>query len=276
MLRRLAIVAVTIIATAMPALAEAGRADALVRTLRLAEVIDIMRAEGLEHGAEIGESLLGPRSGRHWTNTVAGIYGTERMTRMLTDGFAAALPESDEAIGVMLDFFGSKRGQRLVELEIGARRSMLDKEIDAAAREALAGMQAEADARLDRLRRFADANDLVEENVVGGLNATYAFYMGLIEGGASDMAMGEADVLADVWAQEPDIRADIEEWLFAFLALAYRPLDDDELDAYIAFSETPEGQALNAALFSAFNAMFETISRDLGLAAGRMLQGEDI
>ena len=276
MLRRLAIVLVVVVVSAAPALAEAGRADALMRTLRLAEVIEIMRAEGMEHGAEIGASLLGPRAGRHWKMTVSGIYGTDRMTEMLGKRLSAALPESDAALDAMIDFFGSERGQRLIELEIGARRAMLDDEIDAAAREALTEMQAADDPRLDRLRRFAEANDLVEENVAGGLNATFAFYMGLLEGGAPEMPMGESEVLADVWAQEAEIRADIEEWLFAFLALAYRPLDDDDLDAYIAFSESTEGQALNAALFAGFNAMFETISRDLGLAAGRLLQGEDI
>ena len=58
--------------------------------------------------------------------------------------------------------------------------------------------------------------------------------------------------------------------------MAYRPLSDDEIAAYTALSETPEGQALNTALFATYDAMFVTISRDLGLAAAQFMAGEDI
>ena len=86
----------------------------------------------------------------------------------------------------------------------------------------------------------------------------------------------EGEMLAEVWGQEDQVRADTEAWLFPFLALAYQPLSDAELKAYVAFSASPEGQRLNRALFAGFDAVFEAVSADLGRAAGLELRGRDI
>lgn len=83
-------------------------------------------------------------------------------------------------------------------------------------------------------------------------------------------------MLAEVWAQEPDIRAETESWLYPFLALAYKPLSDADVEAYLAFSESEAGRAMNAAMFAAFDEVFREISHDLGRAAAEMLSGRDI
>jgi hypothetical protein len=53
-------------------------------------------------------------------------------------------------------------------------------------------------------------------------------------------------------------------------------LSDGDLEAYIAFSETDAGQALNAALFEAFDVVFTEASRALGEAVARHLTAEEI
>ena len=58
--------------------------------------------------------------------------------------------------------------------------------------------------------------------------------------------------------------------------MAYRPLSDAELTAYVEFSQSPEGQLLNRALFATFDKVFAVVSRDLGTAAAGMLTGRDI
>ena len=153
---------------------------------------------------------------------------------------------------------------------------MLDDSVDEAARARLEELQLVEDPLLDRLHAFSDANDLVESNVIGAMNSNVAFYFGLIEGGALGFEMTEEQVLSDVWGQEESIRLETETWVYSYLALAYQPLDPDDLDAYTAFSLTPEGQALNNALFAAFDTLFTGISRNLGFAAARYMIGEDI
>ena len=111
---------------------------------------------------------------------------------------------------------------------------------------------------------------------MGAMNSNYAFYTGLLDGNALPRQLTEQQVLTDVWNQEEAIREDTTEWVYSYLMLAYRPLSDEDLEVYTALSETPEGRALNRALFAAFDEVFTGISRTLGLAAARFIAGRDI
>jgi hypothetical protein len=72
------------------------------------------------------------------------------------------------------------------------------------------------------------------------------------------------------------VRKESEKWLFSYLSLAYQPLSDADLDAYIAFSETPAGQRLNTIIFTAFDEAFRQVSFDLGRASALQMKGQDI
>ena len=181
-----------------------------------------------------------------------------------------------EDVDLRLDFFGSERGQEIFQLEISARSAMLDEAVEEASKEAAAIQVMDETSRYLAIRDFIDTNDLIESNVVGALNSSYAFYMGLIDGGVMPQGVTAETALQDVWSQEPDIRQNTTEWVYAFLLLAYQPLSDDDLAAYQAFSETEAGQDLNDALFDAFDGMFEDISRALGLASSRFMQVQEL
>ena len=268
--------ALVVVLGAMPLAASAAAAERLAALLRIDEVLEILREEGIAHGVGIGEALLVPGAGSGWAATVARVHDPDTLRRDMMAGFADGLPGDVAQLDQMEEALGSALGQRVVALELGARRAMLEPDIDEAARLSWAAQAAEGGPRVDALRRFVEVGDLLERNVAGGLNATMAFYLGLAETGAAPGGMNEADLLADVWGQEPAIRAEVEEWLNAYLALAFSPLPVEDLEAYVDFFATPEGQALNAALFAGFNRMFEAVSRSLGRAAGMMAQGEDL
>jgi hypothetical protein len=137
-------------------------------------------------------------------------------------------------------------------------------------------MAQDMDPRLALIRDFAVAGDLIEMNVAGAMNANLAFYQGMADSGGAAAEMTEEEILSDVWGQEPQVRADTEEWLFPYLVMAYEPLSDEDLEAYTAFWESAAGKRLNTALFAAFDVVFTDISRDLGRAAARQMQGDDI
>lgn len=261
---------------AVPAAAQDGRIPDLAEALRLPEVIGIMQTEGVAYGEEVGAALLGERATSHWSTKVAEIYDQDRMSELFFDRFEAEIAQSGVELAPLIGFFEGEPGARIIELEVSARRALLDDEVDEAARLRLEELRADDDPLLDQIARFVRANDLLEENVAGGLNTTYGFYMGLIESGAPGFDMSEQEVLVEVWSQEEEIRADLEEWLYSFLALAYHPLSEAELDGYIAMSRTAAGGALNRALFAGFNEMFETLSYELGNEAGRVLRAQDI
>ena len=78
----------------------------------------------------------------------------------------------------MIAFFEGPLGRRVVELELSARRALLDEDVEAASRTALEARRADDDPLLDRLEAFISVNDLIESNVVGALNSNIAFYRG--------------------------------------------------------------------------------------------------
>ncbi len=265
-------------ASPAPAATAPAAADVqgLLATLKMDEILAVMREEGLKYGQSLEDDMFPGRGGDRWQAVVGLIYDTERMRATFAKGLEGELGASPEVIAAAQAFFGSATGQEALKLEIEARRALLDNAAEDAAKIAWEDMLAKGDARVARIERFAAANDLIESNVMGALNANLAFYRGLAETGAFPEEMTEDQMLADVWGQEAEVRADTEDWLFPFLSLAYQPMSDADLDAYIAFSETPAGKALNAALFAAFDKVFTEISQDLGRGVARQLQGEDI
>lgn len=279
MLMRLPVLAAIVLATVLSigsaAAERPARFAVLVDVLMLGDVITIMHEEGVEYALGLESEMFPGRGGQVWGDSVAELYDRDLMEAVFVERLAQEFRDSAQ-IDAVIDFFGSERGQRILELEVTARRAMLDDSVDEAARERAEELRASGDPLVDRLRAFAEANELVDSNVAGAMNSNFAFYYGLIDGGAIGYDMTEDQVLADVWGQEEAIRAETETWLYSYLALAYQPLGPDDLEAYTAFSLTPEGRALNRALFAAFDTLFTGISRNLGLAAARHLSGQDI
>ena len=108
------------------------------------------------------------------------------------------------------------------------------------------------------------------------MNARFAFFRGLVDGGAFDDDMGEDFMLDDVWAQEPTIRQDTVEWLFSFQYTAYSGVENADLQAYVEHSLTDAGQAMISALFVAFDDMIGALSYEMGYAAAGYIAGQDI
>ncbi len=255
--------------------AEAGL-PTLAETLAIGEVIAIMREEGIDYGRSLEAEMFPGRGGADWQRIVALIYDETTMRRRFDEAFGQAMAGDEATLAAALAFFGDARGQHFIRLEIDARRALLDDAVEDAAKARVDEMIAARDPRLQLIRRFVEANDLIEANVAGALNANLAFYRGMVEVGAFGEETAEADMLADVWGQEEQIRAETEGWLMPYLTLAYGPASDADLEAYIAFSQSPEGQRLNRALFAAFDAVFGKVSQDLGRAAARQMLGQDI
>ena len=255
---------------AMPVRAEP--AGDLLDALKIDEIVELMRIEGQGYAEEMATDLLPAGESETWRQSVDRLYTPNAMEEVVRAGFLESFGDTDPA--PLLAYFASEAGQKVVSLEIEARRAMVDPDVESAAREAWRERAGSGDTRLDQLDEFVEANDLLETNVVGALNASFQFYLGLVDGGGLEMT--EPEILEEVWMQEEVTRADTLEWLYGYLLLAYRPLSDAELDAYVDISATPEGKAMNRALFAGFNAMYNEISYGLGLAAAQEMLAQDL
>jgi len=274
MLKRICLILLLITPAFAGSAQDDSRLAPLITALELRDIFDVMRHEGETYGRDLDRELLEGAGGASWQATVSGIYEPERIWQTFLPRFTSALKGKD--IDAMTGFFSSKRGREITTLEISARRAMLDKALEDESRAVYREMVAQDHPRLTLLRDLIQANDLVEYNVMGAMNANYAFYMGLIDGKAFDHEISTDDILGDVWAQEAEIRFDTEEWLYAYLALAYAPLTDADLQAYIDFSNTDAGRALNAALFAGYDDVFSNVSKALGLSAAQIMRAEPL
>lgn len=252
----------------------ADKPTALFDALQMNEVTAIMQAEGLAYGKTIATDMFPDRADDDWAATVARIYDLDKMQSQVRAAFDAALGEAD--IDPLLAFFQSEPGKTFVALEISARQAMLEEDVKTASEEAAAIARADRGPRFQLLAEFIETNDLVEPNVVGALNSNFAFYMGLMDGGAFDGDLTEDQILTDVWSQEADIRANTIDWLYSFLLMAYAPMSDDDIKTYLAFSASPSGEVMNRILFDSFDDMFDQISYALGRSAAKMMSAQEL
>lgn len=243
-------------------------------------LFQVMAAEGLAATTEDPAIPIDPMEQALWRAELARIYDAPRMQAAFEAAVAEKLSLQPEVEQDALAFARSELGARILQLEVTAREALLDDAVDELARLTLSEARtAPADSDLGRrlalVRERIAVNDLVELNVSLGLNTTLAYYQGMLAE-APDPEFAPEEVLAFVWSQEEDIRADIEDWIESYFLMAYQPLSDDEMRSYVEYCASPLGNAFNRVLFAGFDAVFVQISRDVGLALGRVMGGESL
>lgn len=273
LLRRV-LVAALVAALMLPGALRAENAGAarLEQVLLLPEVADMLRAEGLGYGADLDRDFLGASGSGHFSAQISRIYDPAAMLDVMRAELIAGLTAED--IARSLAFFDTPSGQRILRLELSARQAMTDPAVEEAAQAAFAAAEQSRDPRAAAVRQFIEINDLAERNVAGALSSNFQFFLGLSDGGGQRLS--EAEIIDEVWSQEEETRAETEKWLGAFLYLAYGPLSDEQMQAYLDYSETGAGQALNAALFAGFDAMYRTIYYALGLSVAQAMQSSEL
>lgn len=240
--------------------------------LKLPQVFEILRNEGTASALELAETDGSISPSPAWSSRVASIYSVEKMRAAFEDGLRRgnSLAASEPALA----FFETDLGRRIVELELAARTALSDEEIAEATKDRARDLSETMPGRRDMYEAFIRVNNLVDSNVMGALNSNLAFYRGL-GSNPSFNSMDERTILSSVYEQAGEIREEMEDWTMNFSVLAYELLTDKEMEDYIALSETPAGQHLNKALFSAFDVVFEMHSFELGRAMAEFMQGDD-
>ena len=249
---------------------------ALLSVLQLDETLAVVAQEGAAHGRDLESQMFPGKGGAEWEATVAALYDPAVLRPRLDAALTQALAGQGATVAEATAFYGSDLGQRILTAELAARRTLMDVEAAEAAEVEVQKMTEARNPRLRALRKLAEAGDLIELNTLGGLSAELAFSDGLAEGMPAAQRPPQDQRAAEVWAQEGAMRAEVGAWLLRFMVLAYGGLSDQELAAYVAFSESPAGKAVNAAQFRAFDAVLVPLSRDLGRAAGRQMLAQQI
>ncbi|WP_420398177.1 hypothetical protein [Nioella sp.] len=269
---------VSLVIGAGPALAQSApplREDtlAMLDAIGMEQSINIMVQAGVRDGRGLEDDLFPGRGGAAWGSVVDRLYAPDTLRAYFYEGFPEDRLAQDRAAEITA-FFSSDLGERIVEGELTAWEAITDQAVEDAANEVYFQHLAEANPRLELLERFTEVNGFVDFNVMGALNANFAFLRGMSDGGAYERPIPEDMILSQVWQSEPDIREDTVLWLYSFQLMAYADLSDEELEAYIAFSESDAGQLYNSTVFAGYDAVFSEMSYRLGNAAALFMTGE--
>lgn len=265
---RLALFFWALIALATPVLAD-EKVDRLAQAMQLDQVMEILADEGQDHRRELDETLLDNAGGAFFQAQVEDIYDPIWMREQIKMAFDQGL--TDAQLEQATVFFESDLGQTIVALENSARQAISDDAIEEMARDAYE-KTARDTVLFELVEEYIQVNNLVEQNVHGSLSADYNFFRGLDSESRSD----ENELLAELLARQDSMTAETTIWLYSFLLMAYRPLDEAQMRENIAFSRTETGRALNEALFDGFDHVFDSISFRLGEAVAQVLNGSDL
>lgn len=261
--------AVAVMFCAAPVAADPAR---ILDLQQIEPLFEILRDEGVAYGEDLSQEMLGRAADPGWIHELRAIHAPERMIPAYRAEFTEALGGADQAR--IEAWLASDLGQRVITLEIAARRALLDPEAEAAALATAAEAADRGDPRIAAVRGLIAAGDLVENNVTGGLNANLAFYRALAAGGGVPYDVSEPEMIAAVAAQEGEIRADVAAWVEAYLFLALSPLTPEEITRVAEFTASPAGRALLSAENRGFDRVFEHSSGALGRALARRLTAE--
>lgn len=245
----------------------------LMEAMRMNEVVGILVEEGREASIDLEVSMFPGRGGAAWEGELDRIYARETRQVQLKREMKYLMSGTDMA--PLLEFLESDRGQRIMALEVSARRAFMDPEMEEIAAELYADAEEELPVLYAQVQDFTDVNDLVTQNVEGAFRSNAAFALGAHEAGAFP-GMSVDQLIAEMWDGDEAATADISGWIYAYLMTAYRPLSPEDMDAYIALSASEPGQQLNAAIMGAFDKIFADIAYDLGSAAGRFMAQQDL
>jgi len=261
-----------ILALILPTASWADQIDDLFAALQGPASVSILRDEGMANAAEMEQWMLGRPTSARWARGLESVYDVTRMETRMRAGFRTALEGVD--IAPLLAFYRGPIGSRMVALELSARQAFLLSEVEEDAR--ATWRQGDGGPHATAIDDFIRQNDLIERNVTGALNSNHAFLVALAQGAPDLETRTEPEILRDIWDEADGIRADTDEWMHAFLTMAWAPLSPQDVAAVMTLSNTPEGQALNHALFAGFDVMFEEVSHLTGLAIAGLLGEQDL
>lgn len=250
-------------------LAADEKADRLAEAMQLDAFMSILVDEGSDQRRDLDETMLENKGGGFFEAQVEDIFDPVWMQSRLTAAMRDNMTDSQMDQAIL--FFESDLGQTIISLENSARRAFSDDAIEDMARETYENTSPES-ILYELVDEYIQVNDLIEQNVQGALSADFNFYRGLSFGSLSD----DGEILAELLSRKDSMMAETTAWLYSFLLLAYRPLDEAQMRENIAFSRTDTGRALNEALFVGFDDMFDSISFRLGEAVAQVLQASDL
>ena len=239
----------------------------LVEVLQTPRLLEQLSLEAERSADDVNRDFLGGEGGPVYADTVARLNDPARLVPIIEETLAKELSEDDRKL--VISFFESELGQNIIQLELSARSTIFDPAVEQAVRAHVA-----EEGVSPIVADMIVQGDLIERNVTDAMEVLRQFYLGRIAGGALDLPA--ADIESFVEANRDSVRFETQQWLEAYMTLAYSPLSDDDLQTYAEFWKTEAGSAFDRALFAAYLRVFVENSFALGQIVGRLEASDEI
>ncbi len=193
---------------------------------------------------------------------VAKSFAPDRMRTIVRARLMKALPVADARMS--LEWLDTETGRRITALEETAGEVAETANRAEIAAQILAALPA---TRVERLTRFAKAAGSGE--YAFRVQAGMAFAIG--RGIAAATGRGTVEIETarrELDSQRAELVQLLERQSIAEMAVIYGPLSDQDLDAYIAFAESPAGRRYHAASAKAVEAALAEAAESLGRFLG--------
>lgn len=234
--------------------------DRLYDAMGLPALLAAFAADGAASAQSVNDGFLGGQGGDVFAETVRRLYDVDRLNPILREGLKEAL---DAAVAARaLVFFETEMGARIIRIEVEARNAMSDEALEAAAMRA-------ADIPDPDVVEMLDIRDLVARNTDITLDAQSGFFSGMQSAAPGAPA-------PDIEGQRGQVTERTRAWITGYYMLVASALEEHDLSTYSAFWETDVGQALDEALFVAFEALYVDLSFALGQMVGRLMPQNEL
>ena len=246
--------------------------EQLYQLLHLDELVDIVSEEGLADANATADAYLQGVTRGGFGASIAKIYDKNSLTSRVKAMFAKALParSADRIIALSHTHLGREVRQR----EESSRRAITDPSIEDYVIELVLEAEARGKRRPQLLRSAIKEMDWVKQNLAGAFEARFAFLEAVSQ--VEGLQLDQGQIFTLMQSDQEALSKEIEEWLLGYMHMAYSPLSDDELTAYLAFQTSPEGMDLNAALFDTFNKLTTENAQKLGQFTASALSAQDL
>ena len=225
----------------------------------LASVSDVLRQRGVP---------VDDKFEKAWAEAVPKAYQTDKILAVVDEGLETLLTKDDKT--VLLDYYTSPLGQRITGLEIEAAKVGMQTEIQANAQKLMSdpGKASDRIALYQEIDKTAGATEIAVEMA---MNFSLAMTIGMtstMEGPKEidiDMLKGELD------RQRPAITQQISSQTLAIFAYAYRDLNAEDLNIYLAFLRSPAARKFNLGAGKLVAEALTSQSHELGRLFGQIL-----
>ena len=134
--------------------------------LRLAELIEIVRSEGIDCADSLDTDMLNGQDGPVWAEQIDTIYNIQLMSEIVRNEIAT-LPE--DQLRQINQFYSGLLGVDIVELEMAARAAMQHIDIKNLAVGSYQIVLAEDPQSVENILTINDADQLIDRNVTATL-----------------------------------------------------------------------------------------------------------